>query len=183
MTSSRGSIRGDGVRSLGSISTTGVGTIRRSDWTNLACNTGGAVVSVSASQDDLPHARRRAAHDAGDHFVAFDLAHDSVMAAPPRPGMVSGSDDVGESWMLVRDVRRWIETNRAELLASSDPARPLIWWAAPSPARLESLYRAARGQRAALRQARPTRISEVRLAPPVWGLYRIHQATGELSPR
>lgn len=135
-------------------------------------------MSVRASQDDLPHARRHAAHDAGDHFVAFDLAHDSCRSAPDQPGMVSGSDDLGESWILVRNVRRWIETNRAELLASSDPARPLIWWAAPSPARLESLYRAARGQRAALRQARPTRISEVRLAPPVWGLYRIHQATG-----
>lgn len=135
-------------------------------------------MAIPVSRVAEPPARRHARFTDDDRFRSFDLAHDSSKAVPAQPGLISGSDDVHDSWIVVRNVRRWIETNRAELLASASPSQPLLWWSAPNSARLESLYRAARGDRAALRQARPTRLLEVRLAPSVWGLYRIHQAAG-----
>ena len=95
-----------------------------------------------------PRVSRHARLNDDDRFQAFDLAHDSVMSAAARPGLILRSDEPDDfSWILVRDVRRSIDTNRAELLASADPSWHLLWWFAPNAARLESLYRAARGER------------------------------------
>ena len=137
-----------------------------------------AMTSSSQATRPIVSGVRRVSSSGGVEFEAFDLAHDSAMALPSQPGLILGSDESDGSWILVRDVRRWVVTNRAELLASAPSSRPLIWWSGPRGAQLEILYQTARGERAALRQARPTRMSEVRLAPQAWGLYRIHQGTG-----
>lgn len=111
-------------------------------------------------------------------FQSFDIAHDSTMNLPAAPALVAGGDDSESSWLLVRDLRAFVDRNRSELIASSNPDTWEFRWAAPSAQVLSSEYARARGTMNALRAARPTAVAKIPEAPDGWGLYRIHQGTG-----
>ena len=114
-------------------------------------------------------------------WARFDVLHDSAMALPSSPGLVSHPNSSDGVLVLVHNLRSWLTSNRAELAASCPPDGGIVEWAVPPQHEMERLYVQSRGALTALRQAPPTQIpnrNALERVPSSWGLYRIRKADG-----